>query len=76
MNPKGAWMSKIVLRAALAAAVVAAALKFFDWAFAHGAKQAEALDDIPMPANVVGMIKKKWAAMITGPNGKPVYAGV
>jgi phosphate transport system substrate-binding protein len=55
------------------AAAAASALKFFDWAFAHGAKQAEALDYIPMPANVVTLIKKTWASDIKDASGKPVY---
>ncbi|MCI4677606.1 phosphate ABC transporter substrate-binding protein PstS [Rhodoblastus acidophilus] len=55
------------------AAAAATALKFFDWAFAHGAKQAEALDYIPMPANVVTLIKKTWASDIKDASGKPVY---
>lgn len=46
------------------------ALKFFTWAFANGTKAAEELDYIPMPANVIGMIKKTWAADITGADGK------
>jgi hypothetical protein len=31
----------------------AAALKLFAWAYAHGAKMAEELDYVPMPASVV-----------------------
>jgi phosphate transport system substrate-binding protein len=42
-------------------AVSAEALKFFGWAFDKGAKMAEDLDYIPMPASVVGLIKKTWA---------------
>jgi len=37
------------------------ALKFFTWAFEKGGKMAEELDYIPMPANVVKMIKDTWA---------------
>jgi phosphate transport system substrate-binding protein len=40
------------------------ALKFFGWAFEKGGKAAEELDYIPMPANVVDLIKKAWAADI------------
>jgi phosphate transport system substrate-binding protein len=36
------------------------ALKFFSWAFEKGNKSAEELDYIPMPANVVTMVKKTW----------------
>ena len=51
------------------------ALKFFAWAFKNGAKDAEALDYIPMPDNVVGMIKKTWAKEITTTDGKMVFDG-
>jgi len=54
-------------------AASAEALKFFDWSFANGGKAAEALDYIPMPDNVVGMIRKAWAAEIRTGDGKPVY---
>jgi phosphate transport system substrate-binding protein len=40
------------------------ALKFFGWAFENGGKAAEELDYIPMPANVVELIKKAWASDI------------
>jgi phosphate transport system substrate-binding protein len=50
------------------------ALKFFDWAYANGGRMAQDLDYIPMPANVVGAIKKVWAAEIKDASGKPVYA--
>ena len=54
-------------------AAAAEALKFFDWAFKNGAKAAEELDYIPMPDNVVGMIRKTWASDIKSADGKPVY---
>ncbi|MDE3176853.1 MAG: phosphate ABC transporter substrate-binding protein PstS [Pseudomonadota bacterium] len=37
------------------------ALKFFGWAYEKGAEEATALDYIPMPANVIDMVKKTWA---------------
>jgi phosphate transport system substrate-binding protein len=49
------------------------ALKFFDWAFKNGAKEAEALDYIPMPDNVIGLIRKTWAAEVKTSDGKPVF---
>jgi len=53
----------------------AAALKFFDWAYAdQGDKMAEALDYVPLPDAVTDQIKGTWAALIKGPDGKPVYA--
>jgi phosphate transport system substrate-binding protein len=40
------------------------ALKFFAWAFDKGDKMAEDLDYIPMPENVVKLIKDTWAKSI------------
>jgi phosphate transport system substrate-binding protein len=37
-----------------------AALKFFGWAYDHGADEAKKLDYIPMPANVVEKVKTMW----------------
>jgi phosphate transport system substrate-binding protein len=51
----------------------AAALKFFDWAYAQGGKMAEDLDYVPLPASVVDQIKATWATQIKAPDGKPVY---
>lgn len=45
-------------------AAAAEALKFFSWSFEKGEKMAEELDYIPMPASVVELIKKTWAADI------------
>ncbi len=42
-------------------AATAEALKFFAWAYDNGAKMAEDLDYIPMPANVVKLVKDTWA---------------
>jgi phosphate transport system substrate-binding protein len=50
------------------------ALKFFDWAYAGGSKLAEELDYVPMPASVVGAVRKLWAAEIKGADGEPLYA--
>lgn len=52
---------------------VADAIKFFDWAFKNGAKEAAALDYIPIPDNVVALIRKTWATEIKGADGKTVY---
>jgi phosphate transport system substrate-binding protein len=51
----------------------AAALKFFDWAYAQGGKMAEDLDYVPLPKNVVDQIRSTWASQIKTPDGKPVY---
>ena len=32
------------------------------------------LDYVPMPASVIGAIKKTWAAQIKDKDGKPIYA--
>ncbi len=48
------------------------ALKFFDWAFSKGAKTAEELDYIPIPENVVALIKKEWSSDIKDATGKPL----
>jgi len=50
-----------------------AALKFFDWAYTKGDKMAEDLDYVPMPNEVVGMVKKTWASDIKDAAGKPIY---
>jgi phosphate transport system substrate-binding protein len=55
-------------------AAAAEALKFFDWAFTKGGKMAEELDYVPMPQDVVGMIRKTWATDIKDSSGKPIYS--
>lgn len=45
-------------------AASAEAVKFFGWAFDKGGKLAEELDYIPMPKEVVDLIKKTWSADI------------
>jgi phosphate transport system substrate-binding protein len=55
------------------AEAAAEALKFFAWAYANGSQMAEALDYVPMPANVVAAIKKMWATDIKDRDGKPIF---
>ena len=55
-------------------AISGEALKFFSWAYSKGDKMAAELDYVPIPENVVGLIKKSWAG-IAGADGKPVYPG-
>ena len=50
-----------------------AALKFFSWAYEKGDAMAQALDYVPMPANVVAAIKKTWADEIKDAAGKALY---
>jgi phosphate transport system substrate-binding protein len=52
------------------AAAAKEALKFFDWAFANGAKAAEELDYIPLPQPLIALIRKTWASDIKGADGK------
>ena len=46
-------------------------LKFFNWAYANGAKAAADLDYVPMPAAVVAAIQKSWGD-IKDASGKAV----
>lgn len=52
-------------------ASAAAALKFFDWAFANGDKAADELDYVPLPASVKDLVRKQWGE-IKDAAGKPV----
>jgi phosphate transport system substrate-binding protein len=45
-------------------AVSAEALKFFAWAYKNGAKMADELHYVPMPANVIADVQKTWAAEV------------
>jgi phosphate transport system substrate-binding protein len=54
------------------AASAVEALKFFDWAYKNGAKEAEALDYVPLPDSLVALIRKEWSN-IKGADGKPLY---
>jgi phosphate transport system substrate-binding protein len=47
------------------------ALDFFDWADRSGDELAEALDYVPMPDNVVGLVQDEWAK-IKDPGGNPI----
>jgi phosphate transport system substrate-binding protein len=51
------------------------ALTFFSWCYANGAKLAEALDYIPIPANVVKSVKEVWSKEIKSEDGKLVFSG-
>lgn len=48
-----------------------AALKFFNWAFENGDKDADALDYVAMPTTVKTAIRQSWSA-IKDPQGKPL----
>lgn len=47
-------------------------LKFFDWAFKNGAKAADDLDYISLPASVETEIRKQWKVKVTDAAGKAV----
>ena len=45
-------------------------LKFFDWAYDKGGKLAINLDYVPLPENVVKLIRAAWKAQIKDASGK------
>lgn len=49
------------------------ALAFFDWAFKNGAKLAEELDYVPMPASVIEQIQNAWKSEIKTADGAAVW---
>ncbi|MDQ6683865.1 MAG: phosphate ABC transporter substrate-binding protein PstS [Pseudomonadota bacterium] len=50
----------------------AAVLKFFDWAYKTGDKQAEELDYVPMPDGVKALVHKLWQDNLKDSAGKAV----
>jgi phosphate transport system substrate-binding protein len=48
-------------------------LKFFDWAYTNGDKLANDLDYVPLPKNVVGMIRDAWKTQIKDASGKALW---
>ncbi len=57
-------------------AAVSEALKFFDWAYKNGDDMASQLAYVPLPDEVVSLIKATWTKQITDAEGKPVYTGM
>ena len=57
------------------AATAKQVLDFFAWSYANGAKLAESLDYVPMPAAVVSLVEDTWKNEVKGPDGKPVWNG-
>jgi phosphate transport system substrate-binding protein len=49
-------------------------LDFFSWAYKNGGKLADELDYVTLPDSVVKLIHESWKN-VTGPDGKPVFAG-
>lgn len=54
--------------------VAKATLEFFDWSYQHGQDTAKDLDYVPVPDNVVKLVRDRWAKEITA-DGKPVWTG-
>ncbi len=48
-------------------------LKFFNWAYANGAKTAVELDYVPLPASVVSAIQKSWGEIKDGAGKSVAY---
>ncbi len=47
-------------------------LKFFDWAYDKGGKMAADLDYVPLPENVLKLIRAAWKAQLKDAAGKPL----
>lgn len=50
-----------------------AALKYFDWTYRKGDKEADALDYVPMPTAVVELIEANWKANLKDAAGQPLW---
>jgi phosphate transport system substrate-binding protein len=48
-------------------------MKFFDWSFKNGAKMAEELDYVPIPAAVAKQITDSWKANVKDASGKALW---
>ncbi|WNN44324.1 MULTISPECIES: phosphate ABC transporter substrate-binding protein PstS [Winslowiella] len=48
-------------------------LKFFDWAYKDGGKEASALDYAPLPTEVTDQIRAAWKTNIKDSSGKALY---
>ncbi|OTA15615.1 phosphate ABC transporter substrate-binding lipoprotein PstS [Xenorhabdus vietnamensis] len=48
-------------------------LKFFDWAYDKGKKQAQDLDYAALPKEVVSQVRAAWKSNIKDSSGKPLY---
>jgi phosphate transport system substrate-binding protein len=48
-------------------------LKFFDWAFTHGDSMAAGLSYVPLPNDVLEMVRDSWKSQIKGPSGTPLW---
>jgi phosphate transport system substrate-binding protein len=50
-----------------------AVMKFFDWAYTNGAKQAIGLNYIPLPESVANAVRESWKTEIKAPDGAPIW---
>jgi phosphate transport system substrate-binding protein len=48
-------------------------LKFFDWAYKNGGKQANDLDYATLPDSVVEQIRAAWKTNVKDSSGKALY---
>ena len=48
-------------------------LKFFDWAYKNGAKEANALDYATLPDSVVEQVRAAWKTSVKDSSGKALY---
>lgn len=75
---KGAWpitgASFIIMHKAQAdAAKGKEVLKFFQWAFKNGDAAATALDYVPMPEAVSGLVQQNWKTSLKDASGKAIW---
>ena len=52
--------------------IARAALDFFDWCYDHGSKKAEELHYVPMPKEVVEIVRRLWADELKSA-GNPIW---
>ena len=55
------------------AATAKEVLKFFDWAYKEGDKLAMDLNYVPMPDEVVALIRAEWKEKLKDTSGKPIW---
>jgi phosphate transport system substrate-binding protein len=48
-------------------------VKFFEWAFANGAKSATELDYVPLPESVIKQVQASWKQNLKDASGKALY---
>jgi phosphate transport system substrate-binding protein len=53
---------------------IAEVLKFFNWAYENGDKLALDLDYVPLPDNVVKLVRTAWSSNIKDTAGKSLWA--